>query len=573
MSKCRLLDVRDAFVVAVFSLSPSVLSSSVLGSEEPHWQGRFVAGRQFFYVRVVARVRGAWSRALWAVTRALGGSERVRHPAAVRPAAARPAAARVLRRQRLVSVGGSKAAPLALVLQQSDALVVGGGREERVGHVRQDALPRCRRMTVFLRAVHVGPAVPVDGRPVGRPVARPGRRVAESVRDDAVGRPNAGGGRRSGGHVAVREGPARLAAARRDHPEPVGEANARRDVAVGVPRRTGRCGRQRAVHEDRLRVAGCDGTAIVADVSFDVGGAADGDGARHAAVRLVEQVVDAEQLVHVVVQAGGAVLDQNAQRPRQQQRRAAPEAELRHVPGQAGGVGEGDDVRRPEARLAQLHALARLHVVVAARVAAEEGGALQVVLVRGARAHEREALREAHLGGGEAVEAGHRLAEIARAARRVVEGDARAVRVDALVVHARRRERVAVAVARYVPRASHVVVADGAPPHVRRRLAHRTHAGVHDARVHLALQLDARVRAPALGQVAEVDDDEQRDGDVDVVLGARAQRRPLGAAWREAGAVSRVGDRRRAAATPDDGADTRVGEQREHETLPVRVSA
>ena len=221
--------------------------------------------------------------------------------------------------------------------------------------------------------------------------------------------------------------------------------------------------------------------------------------------------------MHVVAHVRRLVLDEHAQRPRQHEQRREPEDDLRDVPRQALGVGERDGVLA-EVDVDQVEALARLHVVVAQLVLREEVAALLLELALGLVTGERERLAEADLGGGELLEVHQPPRHVLQAAVAEVEGRAGAVRVDALVVDLRRDGRVAVAVARHLAAAAHVVVAHGLPPHHRQRLAHLRHAVVDGVDVDLVLQRDARVTVPALDEIHQVQHHHKRHRNVHVAV-------------------------------------------------------
>ena len=181
------------------------------------------------------------------------------------------------------------------------------------------------------------------------------------------------------------------------------------------------------------------------------------------------------------------------------------------------GVGERQHVL-PEVDVLQVHALARLHVVVQTFVVGEEASTLGEVGSLGTGGGEGEALGEAKAGSGVFQKPQELLGNVFHAVPGVVELGAGGVRVDPLVVDLRGSVGVAVAIARHLTRPADVVVADGLPPDAGHGLLQPLDAVVHLANLHPRQRGRLGVAVPALHQVDDVEHDQEGHGDVDVAV-------------------------------------------------------
>ncbi|RUS74687.1 hypothetical protein EGW08_017545, partial [Elysia chlorotica] len=176
---------------------------------------------------------------------------------------------------------------------------------------------------------------------------------------------------------------------------------------------------------------------VVADAHLQVGAV---HGADPAEAGLALQVVGAEQLVDVVVQVRCLVLDDDAQRPGEEQDGGGPVHRMRNVPGQVVRVFEGYHARilthstDLKLRVDHVHALPALHVVVASLKLLEELRALLLELHLCVEAGEAEALAHLDLDGGEFLQVHQRPRDVLDPAAREVEGRPGRARVDPLII-------------------------------------------------------------------------------------------------------------------------------------------
>ena len=175
-----------------------------------------------------------------------------------------------------------------------------------------------------------------------------------------------------------------------------------------------------------------------------------------------------------------------------------------------------------EVHILQLHSLPCFHVIVQSLDTREEPGSLVEIIVFRTSLAKAEALGEAQPRRWVSLQAPELPGHVLHPTAAIVELPLGHVGVHSLVVHLRGRVGVPVAVTRHLPGPPDKVVADGLPPYARLGLSHAQHPLVHAVHIHFALQLAPGPAVPALGQVDDVEHEQEGQGDVDIAVRAGA---------------------------------------------------
>jgi len=327
------------------------------------------------------------------------------------------------------------------------------------------------------------------------------------------------------------------------------------------------------VHEHGLRVAG-DQLPVGADVPLQLGAVLRGVSGHAVPVQgLLRRhgccVLQAQQLLHMVVNISSPILYEYPERPGDHQDSCHPERIVGHVPREVIRVPVGHH-KLFKVYVFELHAFPHLHVVIQPLNLCEEVSPLSQVRVLRLNVGKAEALGEPQLGGCMALQAQELLGDVLVSTVRVVKLSFSHVGVDPLVVDLCGGVGIAIAVPGHLPGSPHKVVADGFPPDARSGLLHAVDAFIDTVHICLVLQLSLHVAVPALHQVHHVQHREEGQRDIDIAVRAWAVMIDHGLAL-EGAVKTELGDPGQL--TPGHCTQAAIHEDGEEEAFPVGLPA